>query len=283
MPAAGETAPTSGSTPTKARRDFAEELYQACVNGQRSAKEAFSSLHSTWFLIIQAVIKYTDTSHVTKEQWVGGLAAAMLCNCIEWIPGSHRSKLTHRRVVMLVGVAPSRLALAARPGSLKRAAIEADQQSANKGKKRKIDFGCSIPFTSIPTMVEKGFTKQQNQFKRGNPKILEHYQVAQNCLVQCLGDPLCDLMLMMVLTICASSITPCVPPNTHSFDKGPKKDPELLAANLVTRMLWFLKPDAFPWKEDDGMVLCIPEMTKKIGKLDVGLISERSLMWTRFE
>lgn len=270
MAAAGETVPTSGPIPTKARRDFAEELYQACVSGQRTAKEAFSSLHSTWFLTVQAVIEYTDIKFVSKEQWVGGLAGAMLCNSIEWVPGSHRSKLTHRRVVMLVGVAPSRSALAARPGSLKRAAIEAEQRSASAGKKRKIDFGYPIPFITIPAIIENGFTKQEKQFKRGNLKILEHYQVARNCLVQCLGDPLCDLMLMMVLTICASSVTPCVAPNTRGFgkgaQKGAQKDAELLAANLVTRMLWFLKPRVFPWKEDDGTVLRIPEMTKKIGK-----------------
>jgi hypothetical protein len=29
-------------------------------------------------------------------------------------------------------------------------------------------------------------------------------------------------------------------------------------------MLWFLRPEAFPWQADDGMVLRVSEMTKKM-------------------
>lgn len=77
-------------------------------------------------------------------------------------------------------------------------------------------------------------------------------------------------MLMLALTVSASSVTPQVALKEHWFSAAPKnkqKESPLLAANMVTRMLRFLKPDDFPWGSvDDGSVLRISEMTKKIGK-----------------
>ena len=40
----------------------------------------------------------------------------------------------------------------------------------------------------------------------------------------------------------------------------------MFAASLVTRMLWFLRPKAFPWETNDGVILRVPDMTKKIGR-----------------
>ncbi|KAF2176735.1 hypothetical protein K469DRAFT_606185, partial [Zopfia rhizophila CBS 207.26] len=71
------------STPSKTRSNFAEELYQTYLSNQQSTENAFSSLHSMWFLIIQAVIKYTNTNLVTKDQWAGGLAVVILSNYIK--------------------------------------------------------------------------------------------------------------------------------------------------------------------------------------------------------
>ena len=52
----------------------------------------------------------------------------------------------------------------------------------------------------------------------------------------------------------------------QEFSVGQKRDGGLVAANLATRMLWFLRPEHFPWDQDDGVVLRVSEMTKKIGK-----------------
>ncbi|KAG6979868.1 hypothetical protein FocnCong_v010749 [Fusarium oxysporum f. sp. conglutinans] len=93
---------------------------------------------------------------------------------------------------------------------------------------------------------------------KGDQLVLSHYCAAYCCLTDCLEDPLCDLMLMLTLTITASSATPEVRPNTK------RRDPALLAANMVTRMLWFLRPEAFPWDKDRDSVLRVSEMTKKI-------------------
>ena len=104
-------------------------------------------------------------------------------------------------------------------------------------------------------------------FRTGNQGILEHYQTARQCLAECLGDPLCDLMLMIVLTLASSSVTPTVAPKAQAFSAGPKKDSSMFTASLVTRMLWSLRPEAFPWDTNNGTILRVADMTKKIGTL----------------
>ena len=235
----------------------------------------FAPTTSTWFPILRAAIQHTSLEAVTKRQWIDGLAAAMHSSGIEWIPGRHRQKLTHRRLLRLVGIVTGPEVLAAPPGSLKRAALEAAAQqqitdgSRKKPRRRKVDFGCKIPFENIPRLIQDGFAKLERLYGKAKAdyKVLEHYQQARNCLQRILGDPLCDLMLMLALTLGASSTTPQVAPKERVFSGAPKKkDPALLAANMVTRMLWFLRPSDFPWgNQDDGTILRISEMTKKIG------------------
>ena len=210
-----------------------------------SGSRPYGSLHSTWFSVLQGVFKYTDTKHVTREQWLGALANAMFTNRIECMPGSHLARVTHKRVVRLVGSAPSTIALSARPSSLKRAAIEATERGDLPRKRQQIDFGCKVPFENIPALIEDGFKKHDRNFGKGDPKILEHYQMARIALEQYLGDPICDVMLMMVLTLASSSVTPAVAVKTKGFSARAKKDPALFAANLTTCMLWFLCPDKF--------------------------------------
>ena len=209
---------------------------------------------------------------MTKARWVEGIEMAMQSVGVEWVPGRHRQRLTHTRTVSLVGSTSAPHVLAARPGSLKRAALEATEQMLlgppqKRARKQKIDFGCDVPFREVPRLVGDGFTRLERIFAKGNTNVLDHYQQARICLNKRLGDPLCDLMLMTVLTFGASSVTPQVAPGERVFSGAEKrKDPALLAANMVTRMLWFLAPDEFPWNEDDGSILRISEMTKKIGK-----------------
>lgn len=86
--------------------------------------------------------------------------------------------------------------------------------------------------------------------------------MALNCLTACLPDALCNVMLMLVLTMAASSVTLGVALISRGFTVASKrKEPGLIAASLVTRMLWFLRPDRFPWKEDECGVLRVSEMT----------------------
>jgi hypothetical protein len=201
---------------------------------------------------------------MAEEHWVAAISAGMLSNSIECVPGVYHSHLSFRRVVRLIGYSMPGKVLSAPVGSLKRAAMEAQQEVKRRRSSRAIDFGCPIPFTQIPELLKQGFEALERQFQKGDQRVLEHYQVARNCVESCLGDPLCDLMLVLVLSLASCSVTPTVAPQNRHFTDGARKDPALFAANLVTRMLWFLRPQHFPWKEDDRMVLRVPEMVKKI-------------------
>jgi hypothetical protein len=283
---AAEGVTTGRSTVTpKSRQDFARELFQGCVGKNGPTRQGLSSLHSTWFAVLHAAFTFTPADRVSEEQWRSEIGGAMLSQQIECMPGSHRGRITHRRMVRIVGSTPPRRAVAARPGSLKREAIEAELrvERAVKRKLRVMDLGSEIPFTRIPLIVEEGFTALAKVFSRGNAGIREHYHVARNCLQDCLGDPLCDVLLMMVVTLSSCSVTPWVATNGKGFEVGERKDPAQFAANLATRMLWFLRPTAFPWDKDEGVVLRISEMTKKIEHKGVNNRFMRATGWVQVQ
>jgi hypothetical protein len=213
----------------------------------QSNQSAGRSQNATWFSVLQAAVQHTRVKAMSQDHWISAITIAMLACQIECLPGSYQSRLSYRRVTQLVGSAPSVSAMAARPGSLKRAAIEAEHRAKRPSlRKSVVDFNCTTPFDVIPQLVEDGFQQQEKVFKTGNQGILEHYQTARQCLAECLGDPVCDVLLMLVLTMASSSVTPTVLPKAQEFSAGPKKDRSMFAANLVTRMLWFFQPEYFP-------------------------------------
>lgn len=219
--------------------------------------------------MLRAAVQHARAKAMKEEYWISAIMSALAACRIDCVPGSYHGRLSYRRMTRLVGNVPAPSAIAARPGSLKRAAIEAVHQAKRRSQtKSTIDFGCQIPFNAIPPLVEKGFQQLDGQFSKSgmNQKVREHYHRARQCLIECLGQPKCDLMLMLVLTLASSSATPTVAVNATEFSKGPTKNSEMFAAALVTRMLWSLRPDYFPSEEDDGWVLSVREMTKKIGK-----------------
>jgi hypothetical protein len=157
---------------------------------------------------------------------------------IKCMPGSYQRKLSYQRAVQLVRSATPALSVAARPSSLKHAAIKAEHNAKRPSlQKSTINFSCAIPFNAIPQLIEDRFQQQENQFRKGNQGILEHYQTARQCLTESLGDPLCDLMLMLVLTLALLSVTPTIAPAAYTFSLGTKKNSAMFTANLVTRML----------------------------------------------
>jgi hypothetical protein len=101
-----------------------------------------------------------------------------------------------------------------------------------------IDFRCDIPFTEIPRLAATGF-EAQKELKYCDAQIAAHYKVAEDCLKKSLGDPLCDVLLMIVLTFASCTVTPVLPKYKHHCEEGPRKDHRLLAATLATRMVWF--------------------------------------------
>ncbi|KAK1613509.1 hypothetical protein BDP81DRAFT_443802 [Colletotrichum phormii] len=177
-------------------------------------------------------------------------------------------------VVRLCGREGTRPALTGPAGSLRRAAQEAQIKHEKAIKDRalrqaqgRIDFGCAFPFTDIPSVVQSGFNQAKTIFSgKGDIKVLDHYQLAMNCLAENIDDPLCCLMLMITLTVCSSSETPEVAQGSREFSMAAKrKDPGQLALVMVTRMMWFLYPRLFPWaKNSGGTAYDVGEMTKKI-------------------
>lgn len=145
------------------------------------------------------------------------------------------------------------------------ARMEANLSGPKRVKRQRIDFGCKIPFERVPHLVQAGF----NEVRRFNEdqRVLDHHATAYCCLESCLGDPLCDVMLMLVLTMAALTETPDVKVNSTIFSVGSRKEPSLLAANMVTKMLWFLRPSAFPWENaNDKRGYQVGDMAKNIGE-----------------
>ena len=98
---------------------------------------------------------------------------------------------------------------------------------------------------------------------KGNQSIQEHYTVAFQCLEECLKGFRCDVLLMLTLTLSSSSVTPRVKSETRHFEAGLRRAPAIVAATLVTRLLWFLKLEQFSWEQDKRAVLRVSEMKKK--------------------
>jgi hypothetical protein len=256
---------------SKSRRDVAKELYEAVKGDSEKARRRWAGRRAPWLSVLESVIRGTDVKVVSGEQWVGAISAAMLESCVEAMPGASRGKLTSRAVVRLVGMTPSKALLATRPGTLKRAAAEASENAKRPRLQRRIDFGCEIPFTKIPQLVDEGLRAQDKQFEKGDGGIREHYCAVRHCLDTCLGDPLCDLMLMYTLTLASCSVTPTVV--DERFDVGKKKDDKVFAANLVTRMLWYMKPTEFPWskgEENGNSHTRMPEQRQLVRTLSTG-------------
>lgn len=235
-----------------------------------------STKHGTWFVILRNAIQHTKKSDISGEDWVNGLVTAMASADIMWAPGAHLGRLTCTRILQLAGVAKTKQLITAPIGSVKRDAMEAElrlqmeEQQPKKARRHVIDFGCKLPFKAIPKLILDGFNQHYKTCeKEGSPEAANHYQTAYNCLVGMIdkNDWRCDLMLMLALTLAASSVTPKVSTKELEFEAaGRKKESDRQAVMLVTRMLWFLKPSAFPSHNNENGILSKAQMTKKMGK-----------------
>jgi hypothetical protein len=268
--------PFPPSTSNQARCDFAEELYDACLEGNETAGQAIASKNATWPSILREAIRNTSEVDVTAREWISGIAKEMADAGIEWVPGCHRKRLTSRRVIQLDKIhlyTRPQLILTGPPGSLKRAAMEAElrmtaeEHAPKRSKKGKIDLGSEVPFKKVPKAIQDGFAKLEKYYSKTDQGAVRHLTLAYSCLVDCLGDPLCDLMLMLALTFAACTVTPHIGEGEAEFRPAKKrKDAEMLAATMVTRMLWFMRSEAFPWEENNRGVLSVAKMTQKIGE-----------------
>lgn len=259
----------------RTRDDIARDIYNTLRSGKSCA--SFAARHSRWAAILRAAIQHTSLGTVTTEQWVDSISHALRSARIEWMPGSHGGKITFRRIIKIIqqDTLPetARPVIVGQPGSLKRRALqaaadyEAKAMNPKRARRQKICFGQPIPFLEVPDLILRGFREQRDKGGKVSEKVLSHYEAALQCLRSCLGDPLCDVLLILVLTICSSSERLDVRERETEFSLSEKPNsPAMLAACLATRMLWFWKRDAFPWAEDAGQVLRVPEMVKKMGE-----------------
>lgn len=266
---------------TKARQDHSRELYECCRQDQLRGIGSVASLHATWLPVLRRIVCSVPSTQINPEHWVAALSAAALSNGIECMPGVYRARLSISRVIRLIGYTTPAHVLAAPAGSLKRAALYAQWRVKRPRVHNRISFGCEIPFEHLPAMLHQGFEGLENHFRRGNQRVIEHYRVARNCLEACLGDPLCDLLLMIVLTLASCSVTPMVPAGQTEFASGTRRDPGSFAASLATRMLWYFRPEHFPWDVDQNGVLRVSEMTKKLEHKGVNNRLLRKIGWVQ--
>lgn len=146
---------------------------------------------------------------------------------------------------------------------------------------KRIELGCEIPFTRIPPIVEAGLRAQDRQFEKRDERIQEHYCMVRHCLGTCFGDPLFDLMLMYTLILASCSVMLTVV--DERFDVGKRKDGKMFAANLVMRMLWYLKPDDFPWSSAGDLrarldLITLESAEAALGQRRCKHLSERSML-----
>ncbi|KAJ0348239.1 hypothetical protein COL154_013776 [Colletotrichum chrysophilum] len=260
---------------TRTRHDFATELLR--VVSTEKGRAASAPVNATWPDHLQAAMTSSNqaSNGLKPDEWVSVLAGRLLAAGVEWVPDAVRGRLTSTTVVSLRGREVAHAVVTGPPGSLRRAAQEAQikhekaaHDRALRQTRRTISFGCGFPFTDVPSLITDGFLKAKAIFSnKGDLRVLDHYQLAINCLSNNIDDPLCCLMLMITLTVCSSSETPEVAPGSREFGTAAKrKDPAQLALVMVTRMMWFLYPASFPWKKgSSGTAYDVAEMTKKIG------------------
>lgn len=267
-----------GISRKRARRDFAGDIFEVVAKDDVKGLSFISSHHATWPHKLQLAIKHgrLSGSGIPELHWVDAISTSLSQVGIEWALDVYKGRISSQHIVTLGGLAPTTSVSRKIVGTLalkaERARIADERAIAMRLDKARIDFGCNVPFKRVPQLLTDAMKQTAALFTAGGDlKVLDHYQIAINCLSQCIGDPICDLMLMLALTVAASSETPHVGTKEFKFTVGSRrKDPGQLCLVMVTRMLWYFQPKSFPWKKGTGgPAHDVGEMTKKIGKVPV--------------
>ncbi|KAG5952292.1 hypothetical protein E4U57_006252 [Claviceps arundinis] len=255
--------------------DFARDLYLSCRDSSKVKDQAFTTKYSTWHAIIRNAIGLTKKKDVSRDDWIDGLEYAIFSAGIQWVPGQYRGRPTCTVVLSLaaLGAPKNRKVLTAPRESLKRMAMEAEDQLSRENQQSRdprrqiIHFGCAYPFTAIPKLILDGFAAHEKVHRLKTPRVANHYEAALSCLLRWLGqDERCNLMLMLVLTLAASSKTPKFDFEKRQFEAAPmERNREQFAATLVMRMLWFVFPRDFSEIEGVNGRVSTREMMQKTG------------------
>ncbi|KAL3290724.1 hypothetical protein RB213_014787 [Colletotrichum asianum] len=162
----------------RTRHDFVAELLR--VIGSEKGRDSFAAKNATWPLTLHfAIINGRKSADgIDVEIWVAVVTGCFLAAGIEWVPDSVRGRLTLRSVVRLGGQATVQLAPFGPPGSLRRAAREAEikHERTRQECQLQIDFGCPLLFTNIPSLILAGFNQTKATFLgKGDVKVLDYY------------------------------------------------------------------------------------------------------------
>ncbi|KAG6094934.1 hypothetical protein E4U14_008369 [Claviceps sp. LM454 group G7] len=262
----------------RTRRDHAYNLVhlvfqkQPGIHACKAATwpDALHGIMSKWYAAQSHGIRAGDC----VRTWAPIVNERMRVLGIEWVPGNAGGRIVSTAIVKLKNdiYATPRIPVA-EPGTFHREAEETEilhdlnlqRELAAQNEVSVIDFGCEFPFKEIPHLIQQGYDETLTI----NDRIKAHYSVTMSSLSGHIGHPFCQLMLMLILTICASTETPQVLPETREFSVSTDnrhRDKAQLALVMATRMLWFLFPNEFSWTEDPWVnALSVKEMTKKIG------------------
>ncbi|KAG6125432.1 hypothetical protein E4U38_007652 [Claviceps purpurea] len=284
----------------RTRHDHAHHLIHSVREGKAGAHACKAStwpktLHNILLKWCHVHARYQGDRAVDdcEPMWALMLISSMQTLGIEWVPGSANGRIVSTAIVELQNDKSAaqriqRIPLAqvgtsehlVEVSQIRRESTLQMQAAANHEVSSFIDFRCRYPFKEIPPLIQRGF---DNPFSL-DEQIRAHYELARLTLSANIAHPSCQLMLMLILTICSSTETPQVCPNHRHFSAppGPHKDDAQLAVVLATRMLWFLFPNNFP-KEDQLQESPAPynikEMTKKIEHKGVNNRMIRELDW----
>ncbi|KAJ0138286.1 Phosphatidylinositide phosphatase SAC2 [Fusarium oxysporum f. sp. albedinis] len=85
---------------------------------------------------------------------------------------------------------------------------------------------------------DQWFGKLEKNYTKTDPMAVRHINRAKSCLIKCLGDPLCDMMLLLALTFGACTVTPHIDERgTEFYPTAKRKDLDMLAGTMIIRML----------------------------------------------
>ncbi|KAF5486596.1 hypothetical protein CGCA056_v015058 [Colletotrichum aenigma] len=241
---------------TRTRHDFATQLLR--VVSTEKGRAASAPVNATWPDHLQAAITSGNqaSNGLKPDEWVSVIASRLLAAGVEWVPDAVKGRLTSTTV------APE-----ARGAGSSNKHEKAAHDRALRQTRRTINFGCSFPFTDVPSLITDGFLKAKAIFSnKGDIQVLDPLPASDKRPLQHIEDPLCLLMLMITLTVCSSSETArgrawVAQIRDRSQEKGPgPAGPRYGHEDDVVPL-----PRLVPLEEgSSGTAYDVAEMTKKI-------------------
>ncbi|KAG6125511.1 hypothetical protein E4U38_007571 [Claviceps purpurea] len=229
------------------RREFAQVLFNTC---HPSTPRSVSTNHASWFRVFHHIVN----SGMDEGSCITLVETALASVDIMWAPlpdGSPTLAVAKLVRKTTVDTSPQ--------PAWKRDAKEAEMELSRGDeppRKRIIDFGGARQIESLPVTLYNGFEVMIAEHGRKSPGVALHFQVARDYITRQIGqgDHQISLLLLLVLTLSASTTTPWLTARgkqltdmqKQGFDlSNSRKEGPRFAAVLATKMVWFLQPEVF--------------------------------------